>query len=105
MIFVKKFTLPDFQAKIFTPQKCVICNIVHARYKSVNAFDISNFGIFVRIELNFTVFEKKKHKLMREPEICVLLSREDMFFCDLSDKYHLCLVDMYGCFLYSPQVY
>ena len=27
MIFVKKFTLPDFQAKNFTPQKCVICDI------------------------------------------------------------------------------
>ena len=80
MIFVKEFTLPDFQAKNFTPQKCVVCNIVHARYKSVNAFDISKCGIFVRIELNFTVFEKKKHKLMREPEICVLLSRENMFF-------------------------
>ena len=59
MIFVKKFTLLDFQAKTFTAQKCVICNIVLARYKSVNAFDISNFGISVRIELNFTVFEKK----------------------------------------------
>ena len=82
MIFLKKFTLPDFQAKNFTPQKCVICKIVHARNKSINAFDISNFGIFVRIELNFTVFEKKKHKLMREPEICVLLSRENMFFLE-----------------------
>ena len=43
MIFVKKFTFPHFQAKSFTLQKCAICNIVHARYKSVNAFDISNF--------------------------------------------------------------
>ena len=65
MIFVKEFTLPDFQAKNFTPQKCVVCNIVHARYKSINGFEISNFGIIVRIELNFTVFEKKKHKFMR----------------------------------------
>ena len=81
-VFVKEFTLPDFYAKNFTPQKCVICNIVHARYKSVNAFDIYNFGIFAIIELYFTVFEKKKHKLMREPEICVLLSRENMFFLD-----------------------
>ena len=56
MIFVKKFTLTDFQAKNFTQQKCVVCNIVYARYKSVNAFDISNFGIFVRIELNVTIF-------------------------------------------------
>ena len=62
-IFVKKFTLPDFQAKNFTPQKCVICNIVHTRYKSVNAFDISNSGIFVRIKLNFAVFEKKKKQI------------------------------------------
>ena len=27
MIFVKNFTQPDFQAKRFTPQKCVICDI------------------------------------------------------------------------------
>ena len=27
MIFVKNFTLPDFQAKNFTTQKCVICDI------------------------------------------------------------------------------
>ena len=26
MIFVKNFTQPDFQAKSFTPQKCVICD-------------------------------------------------------------------------------
>ena len=26
MEFVKNFTLPDFQAKSFTPQKCVICD-------------------------------------------------------------------------------
>ena len=26
MEFVKNFTHPDFQAKIFTPQKCVICD-------------------------------------------------------------------------------
>ena len=82
MIFVQNFTLPNFHAKNFTPQKCVICNIVHACYKSVNAFDICNFGIFAIIELYFTVFEEKKHKLMREPEICVLLSRENMFFLE-----------------------
>ena len=28
MIFVKNFTQPDFQAKNFTPQKCVICDIL-----------------------------------------------------------------------------
>ena len=27
MIFVQNFTQPDFQAKSFTPQNCVICNI------------------------------------------------------------------------------
>ena len=27
MEFVKNFTHPDFQAKNFTPQKCVICDI------------------------------------------------------------------------------
>ena len=27
MIFVQNFTLPDFQAKNFTPQKCEICDI------------------------------------------------------------------------------
>ena len=27
MIFVQNFTKPDFQAKSFTPQKCVICDI------------------------------------------------------------------------------
>ena len=26
MEFVKNFTHPDFQAKSFTPQKCVICD-------------------------------------------------------------------------------
>ena len=28
--FVKNFTHPDFQAKSFTPQKCVICDIFPA---------------------------------------------------------------------------
>ena len=28
MIFDQKFTQPDFQATSFTPQKCVICNIL-----------------------------------------------------------------------------
>ena len=27
MKFVQNFTQPDFQAKIFTPQKCLICDI------------------------------------------------------------------------------
>ena len=76
MIFAKKNYTPGFQAKNLTPQMCVICKIVHARYKSVIVFHISDFGIFVRIELNFTVFEKK------EPEICVLISRENMFFLE-----------------------
>ena len=30
MEFVKNFTHPDFQAKSFTPQKCVICDIFFA---------------------------------------------------------------------------
>ena len=30
MIFVKKFTQPDFQAKSFTPQKCIISDIFFA---------------------------------------------------------------------------
>ena len=60
MIFVKNFTLPDFHDGNFTLQKCIICNIVHTHYKSVNEFDISKLCIFVRIEINQTVFEKKK---------------------------------------------
>ena len=31
MIFVQKFTQPDFQAKSFTPQKCVICDFFLAK--------------------------------------------------------------------------
>ena len=38
--------LPDFQAKNFTPQTCVICDIVHWRLNSVNALNMSNMGIF-----------------------------------------------------------
>ena len=45
MKFVKNFTRPDFQAKSFTPQKCVICNI-SSQINSVNASNINNFGIF-----------------------------------------------------------
>ena len=50
-----------------------------AQYKSVNAFDISNLGIFFRIELNHRAFEKKKTQILCEPEICV---REIMFFLE-----------------------
>ena len=34
------FKLPDFQAKNFTPQTCVICDIVQSRLNSVNALNI-----------------------------------------------------------------
>ena len=36
MKFVKNFTQPDFQAKSFTPQKCVICDIFPANKKLKN---------------------------------------------------------------------
>ena len=74
MIFVKTF--PDFHAKIFTLQKCVICSIVHAQYKSVNAFDI------MIMICNLGISGKNKHKFMSEPDICVLLERENMFFLE-----------------------
>ena len=45
MEFVKNFTQPDFQAKNFTPQKCVNCDIF-SRINSVNASNINNLGIF-----------------------------------------------------------
>ena len=65
MIFVKNFTLPDFYAKNFTSQKCVICNTVHTQYTGLdimlNAFEISSLDIFVRLELNYAVFEKPKN--------------------------------------------
>ena len=34
MIFVKNFTQPDFQAKKFTPEKCVNCDIFLANQQS-----------------------------------------------------------------------
>jgi len=46
MEFVKNFTHPDFQAKSFTPQKCVICDSFFSQINSVNASNINNFGIF-----------------------------------------------------------
>ena len=46
MIFVQNFTQPDFQAKSFTPQKCVICDSFFLRINSVNASNINNLGIF-----------------------------------------------------------
>ena len=46
MEFVKNFTHPDFQAKSFTPQKCVICDIFFSQINSVNASNINNLGIF-----------------------------------------------------------
>ena len=46
MEFVKNFTHPDFQAKSFTPQKCVICDSFFSQINSVNASNINNLGIF-----------------------------------------------------------
>ena len=47
MIFVKNFTQPDFQAKRFTPQKCVICySFFFSQINSVNASNINSFRIF-----------------------------------------------------------
>ena len=45
MEIVKNFTHPDFQAKSFTPQKCVICDSF-SQINSVNASNINNLGIF-----------------------------------------------------------
>ena len=100
----QKFAVMDFHAKNFTPQKCVICNIVHARYKSVNAFNISNLSLFVRIQLNFTVFEKKNSNLWVNLKlVCYLYQNFFSFWRKLhhyqkfytaagSDKYHLWLI-------------
>ena len=49
MEFVKNFTHPEFQAKSFTPQKCVICDIFFSQINSVNASNINNLGIFLVI--------------------------------------------------------
>ena len=46
MIFVHFFTPSDFQDKIFSPQKCVICKIIHSRHNSVNVLNISNLVFF-----------------------------------------------------------
>ena len=46
MIFVQNLTLPDFQAKNFTPQKCVICDVFFSRINRVNASNINNLDIF-----------------------------------------------------------
>ena len=45
MIFVQNFTQPDFQAKSFTPQKCVICDNF-SQINSLNASNTENLGIF-----------------------------------------------------------
>ena len=62
MEFVKNFTHPDFQAKNFTPQKRVNCDIF-LQINSVNASNINNLGIcFVINELissTSTVLEMK----------------------------------------------
>ena len=41
MIFVQNSTQPDFQAKSFTPQKCVICDI----FSQINSINASNIGV------------------------------------------------------------
>ena len=55
MIFVKNFTLPDFHVR-----NLQYCSVFTHDIQSLNAFDLSNLDIFVRIELNYAVFEKKK---------------------------------------------
>ena len=45
MIFVQNFTQPDFQAKSFTLQKCVICDIFLANYQR-KYINYQYFGIF-----------------------------------------------------------
>ena len=45
MIFVQNFLPPDFQAKYFTPEKCLGCDIF-SRINRVNASYINNSGIF-----------------------------------------------------------
>ena len=45
MEFVRNFTQPDFPAKSFTPQKCVIATFFW-QINSVNAPNINNLGIF-----------------------------------------------------------
>ena len=45
MIFVQNFTLPDFQAKNFTPQKYVIYDILPIiRVSTENINDLGIFG-------------------------------------------------------------
>ena len=46
MIFVKNFTRPDFQAKSFTLQKCVICYIC-SRKLTAKMHQISIIGSFI----------------------------------------------------------
>ena len=51
MILVHFFTPPDFHAKDFTPQKSIICEIVHSRPNSGNALNQS-FGHFFGASAN-----------------------------------------------------
>ena len=46
IIFVHFFTPPDFQDKIFSSQKSVICKIIHSRHNIVNVLNISNLVFF-----------------------------------------------------------
>ena len=49
MMFVQNLTPQEFQAKNFTQQTCVFCNIVQSRLRCVNALNIGNLGIFLVI--------------------------------------------------------
>ena len=63
MIFVQNFTQPGFQAKSFTPQKCVILPQFFLQINSVNASNINNLWHFLVINELFssmsTVLEMK----------------------------------------------
>ena len=48
MEFVKNFTHPDFQAKSFTPQKCVVCGIFLANLQR-KCIKYQQFGHFLFI--------------------------------------------------------
>ena len=62
MIFVKNFILPDFTLKFYTAEVRYLqhCSRTIYRAEMMNAFNISNLDIFVRIELNHAAFEKKQ---------------------------------------------
>ena len=71
MIFVQLYTHPGFQAENFTLENCVICDIVHSRLNSVNAYISLIWAFLVRngIVKQFLV---KKNESMSELRISVL---------------------------------